>query len=834
MNKSHLNRWLFYLHLMLKMKSLITSFLIFFIFNSYAGILKGIVTAENGEPLSFANVFVKTTGTGTTTNAEGYYILELPGGEYEIIYKYLGYKTQTKTIIIDQEEHVLNINLEKESVWLNEVVVKPGVEDPAYQIIRNAIANKKPNSRETDEYECQVYIKGLQKLDKFPKRLLGIKINIDEYVDPKTGIIYLSESISNLKFKYPAKYNEDIISSKVSGNNKAFSFNRASDFNFSVYDNLIDLGISQRLFVSPISNNAFFYYKYRLEGVTEENNQVVYKIRLLPVRQHDPVFRGYIYVAEDRWRVQSIDIIVTKDAIIEFVDTLRIKQIIMPVAENIWMPVSLHLSFNFNVFGFEGNGYFTAVYQNYKLNNNFKNKTFKGEIITIKKESNKRDEEYWEKVRPVPLTLEEKLDYIRKDSIYLIKETDTYKDSIDAVNNEFSISKLLLLGLNISKRKNEMEYNVKPLIETSGYNTVQGWNAGLLVDAVKKLDDYKKLNVKPYINYGFSDKKLNLSAEGEYSYNRQKFASVGLKTGAVLTQYNSHEPVGIFANTISTLFYERNYLKLYDKKFIHIFYKSEIFNGLLTEINFEYASRSAVENSADYLVTDFKNRFYTTNLPDRFDDVFISDNTVELPFLNNNLFFSQIKLKFIPGAKYYSRPSGKYLLANNNPTFHFNIKKAIPVAEATTDYIFAEAGITQDINLKNAGSTTLYINAGKFLTKKNLIFPDWAHFNGNRLFLVDRETNQFRLLDYYSHSTTKPFLELHAEHQFAGYFFNKIPVIRKLKLTEVAGLHVLTLDKMKPHYEISLGIEKLGFRLEYSFVPEKGTKSGALRLMMPF
>jgi hypothetical protein len=808
---------------------------IFFVKISLAGILKGTVKSAEGEPLAFANVFIKTTGTGTTTNADGFYQIEISPGSHEIIFKYLGYKTAIEKIEIGENEIELNIVLEKESYWISEVVVKAGEEDPAYQIIRNAIANKKINKTEADEYECEVYIKGLQKLDKYPKRLLGIKINIDEYVDPKTGIVYLSESISRLKYKSPGKINEEIISSKVSGNNRAFSFNRAADFNFTVYDNLIDLGISQRSFISPVSNSAFFYYKFRLEGVTQDNDQVIYKIRLLPIRQHDPVFRGYIYIAEERWRVQSLDLIVTKDAIIEFVDTLRIKQVILPVRENLWMPVSLHLSFNFKAFGFEGNGYFAASYMNYKFNNNFSKKTFRGDVVVVKKEANRQEEDYWEKVRPIPLTLEEKNDYVRKDSIFQIKETDVYKDSIDAVNNEFSLSKLFITGLSVQKRKHKSAYYFKPLIETVGFNTVQGWNTGLYLSYHKRYDDYKRIVVSPYLNYGFSDEKINAAISASYSYNRQNFAVAGLGGGKSLVQYNSHNPVGIFSNTVSTLLYERNHLKLYDKSYFNINHQYEIVNGLKTNLSVEYASRTAVNNTTTYVIKNYNDRNYTNNIPFYFDERTLnSDLESTLPFQNHKIFSGEIKFTFIPGARYYSRPSGKYLMENKNPTFHFNIKKALPTINTNADYLFIETGLTQSINFKNAGSTELFVNAGKFPEKKNLIFPDWVHFNGNRMFLTTRDLNQFRLLDYYHYSTTRPFIEFHAEHQFAGYFFNKIPGVRRLKLTEVAGFHTVAAEFQKPYYEITLGIEKLAMRLEYAFLPQKSAKLGSFRFVMPF
>jgi hypothetical protein len=46
------------------------------------------------------------------------------------------------------------------------------------------------------------------------------------------------------------------------------------------------------------------------------------KIEITPKRKTDPCFRGVIYIQENTWRVHSADVYLTKDAKIDFVDTL--------------------------------------------------------------------------------------------------------------------------------------------------------------------------------------------------------------------------------------------------------------------------------------------------------------------------------------------------------------------------------------------------------------------------------------------------------------------------------------------------------------------------------
>ena len=181
---------------------------------------------------------------------------------------------------------------------------------------------------------------------------MGFDVNAEGDIDPKTGIFYLSESVSKFSFMAPDKIHEEMISSKVSGNSKAFSYNRTSDLLMNFYNNIVDVQVvSQRGFVSPIAEGAMFYYNYHLAGTFYENGKEVNKIQVIPKRDHDPTFRGYIYICEKTWRIHSTDLYLVKDAGIQFVDTLRINHVYLPVKtsseDDVWMLFSNKLTFSF-------------------------------------------------------------------------------------------------------------------------------------------------------------------------------------------------------------------------------------------------------------------------------------------------------------------------------------------------------------------------------------------------------------------------------------------------------------------------------------------------------
>ncbi|GAB3249834.1 TonB-dependent receptor [Larkinella harenae] len=88
-----------------------------------------IKDAANGEGLIGVSVFVKETGSGVTTNSYGFYSLTLPAGTYNLVYSYVGFSKQNRTIDLTGENVRLNIELQEEGRDLQEVTVSTKRED---------------------------------------------------------------------------------------------------------------------------------------------------------------------------------------------------------------------------------------------------------------------------------------------------------------------------------------------------------------------------------------------------------------------------------------------------------------------------------------------------------------------------------------------------------------------------------------------------------------------------------------------------------------------------------------------------------------------------------
>jgi hypothetical protein len=86
-------------------------------------VVSGYVRDGNtGEELIGANVVVLETGTGTISNAYGYYALSLDPGFYTLVYSYIGYVTETRPLRLG-EDMELNIELIESFQELEEVTI---------------------------------------------------------------------------------------------------------------------------------------------------------------------------------------------------------------------------------------------------------------------------------------------------------------------------------------------------------------------------------------------------------------------------------------------------------------------------------------------------------------------------------------------------------------------------------------------------------------------------------------------------------------------------------------------------------------------------------------
>ncbi len=792
------------------MKSLTSVLLLLFSCFSIAQI-KGKVTDSKGNALPYASVTIEKTYIGTSTNENGEYELNVKkSGNYTLVFKILGYKTKTVTQEINSFPAIINATLSDEEYSIEEVVVKSG-ENPANGIIRSAIANRKKNTDKTDKFEADFYSRGIFRVKDIPKKFMGVEIgDLEGNLDSTgAGVIYQSETVSKIKFEKPNNLKEEIIASKVAGNDNGFSFNTALNTNYDFYQNTVGFNVPM---ISPIGSNAFTYYKYKIEDIfTDSYNNYVYKIKVTPKRDKEPVFEGYIYIVDETYAIYAVDLDIKGYRVQqEILETLKMVQNFnFNPDTKMWVKSLQSIDFKAGMFMMKFNGKFTYVFSNYNFVDSFEKKTFGSEVVTFAEKSNKKEDSYWLENRPVPLTEEETTNYVKKDSVYKIRNSQVYLDSIDAKSNKFKLLKIIT-GYTFKNSFNKARFNYQGLFNLSSFNfnTVQGYHIGSGFSYSKFNEEKQKYTtITSNFQYGFSDERLRPTVGFYHKFNNTNDAFIRLSGGNKVNQFNSSEPISGIENSISSLVFKNNFMKLYEKEFVEIGTGREIINGLFLNTNLAYENRKPLFNTTDFSWVNTDD-IYSSNNPLNP----ASDAVAEIGEHHLTKFSFNSRIVF--GQKYITRPDGKMNMNEGKyPTLGFTYSKAFLATAKGYEYDFLEARLDYSKTLANKGDLQLNMKAGKFFNANTISFADYKHFNGNQTHVrVDGQYNtSFNLLPYYAQSTNNQYFETHVNYNDNGYFMNKIPLLNKLGWNLVGGFHQLSTSNHKPYQEVTVGFDRIGF-----------------------
>lgn len=182
--------------------------------------------------------------------------------------------------------------------------------------------------------------------------------------------------------------------------------------------------------------------------------------------------------------------------------------------------------------------------------------------------------------------------------------------------------------------------------------------------------------------------------------------------------------------------------------------------------------------------------------------------------------------------RYVTYPTGRYYLPSAYPTLTVGYTKGIKnVLGSDVDYDLLTASLAKNnVSLGMYGKFSFYIGAGKFLNNNQLFYTDYKHFAGNEILHYQDSPDAFLMLNYYTYSTSKQYLEGHLEQNFGGLFLSKLPLIRKLKLQEIVQANYLATPGLKNYTELGVGVSWNGLKVLYGWSYNSGMNSkNALR-----
>ncbi|MEQ8361283.1 MAG: DUF5686 and carboxypeptidase regulatory-like domain-containing protein [Cyclobacteriaceae bacterium] len=828
----------------------------------FAGGIKGTVKADDGTPLAFATIFVKQTGSGAVTGLEGQYEVTLLPGNYDITFQYLGYEAVTRSVTIAEDFIELNLTLKSQAIVLQNVIITAGNEDPAYTIMRKTISKAKYHTQQIDTYSAKVYIKGKGRLKDYPwlaKKALE-----------KEGItkdrLFISESVSEVAYTRPNKFEEKVIAVYSDGNDNNTSPNEY------VFGSFYEPEIAET--ISPLSPRAFSYYRFEYLGTFTDRDYSVSKIRVTPRSKGDNVFEGVLFIVEDWWSIHSLDFKVMKLGI-----DFEVKQIYNPIEDKAWLPVSQQFKVDGKVFGFGFEYNYLATVKDYKIvlnpdleldmkvidekiekeyakeiktqfsakDQDLRERLEDGKEITNKelrklikdyekderKETDqpevisdtkysvdslafKKDSVFWADIRPIALTIEEIKGYKKSDSLAEVEKKKQEGDTLKSSKHKGFQPWDILIGDNykLSETSNFLIHS-----PWGGFNTVEGLNLIYKLGYVKRwverdsLDktqrpNVKRLEVTPIARYAFGREQLTGILRADYRSTNSRLTIEG---GRYVKQFNADEPIHPFVNTFTTLFLEKNLMKLYEQDFIQINYRQRLDAKFTVTTNWSIAKRYELFNSSDFKLINRDKEAYTPNVP-------INQLLVTTGFQNHNALIGSIAIEARPWQKFRIRNGRRYSVKNSSPLFTISYKKGFKDAlNSDVDFDLIEVGYKQSIRVGIRGKLDVALKGGKFINTNKMYFMDYAHFLGNQTpFITTDPVGSFRLLDYYLYSTRDKYFTGNAHYHFRKFLITQFPLVRLTGVTENVFVNYLASPLSNDYTELGYSLDGILriFRLE--------------------
>ncbi|MCM1031159.1 MAG: DUF5686 and carboxypeptidase regulatory-like domain-containing protein [Oscillibacter sp.] len=768
-----------------------------------------ITDAKTGEPLPLVNVVFKGSFVGVTTDFDGMYSIETREAVEELQASFVGYVSQTRKIT-PGAYNTIDFKLQPQAFDLEEIKVTPG-ENPAHAILRKVSQNKKKNNPDRiQSYFCNTYTKMELDLTNMKSGFKNKKLQknfgfIFDHIDTSvvTGKAYLPVMISEASADYyfrksPSLSREIVKASRISGIEEDYTlaqFTGHLHANFNLYDNYID--IFEIRFASPLSDHGLMYYKYFLVDSMQIEGRKTYKIRFHPKSFSTPVLDGEVNIDSLSWALQSAHVKMMKGLNVNWIRHLVIENTNQLLADSVWFPkqdklfadFSIVMSDSSKVISFLGNR--QVDYSHVVLNPVIPEKVLKlDNNVIINKDVLKNDESYWDTIRPYALSKQEKEIYQMVDSI---KNVPLYQ-------NIYTIITTIMGGYYDTKY-----IGIGPYYKLFSFNKLEGCRFQL---SARTTEDFsKKVRLFGHAAYGTKDEKFKGGGGFTYSFRELPTSQLTMSFKHDVLQLGAGVNAFTTGNILSSVFARGN-------------------NDRLSMVNqwdaqFEQEWRQGVSNTLAVQVRDvFPSRYVPFVKPDGEEMKSIQSTTLRL---NTRFSKNEIVIR---------KTFDKYSMGSDYPIIGVDLSMGLK-GLFKNDYEFyrLEGNISYDFPVSPLGKSYMVLSGGKIFGK--VPYPLLKLHEGNATYFYDQYA--FSCMNYYEFASDL-WASFIWEHHFKGFFWGKIPLMKRLKWREVfifKGLIGTLTDKnngsllntqayllfpegmssvSKPYFEAGVGIENI-FRI---------------------
>lgn len=749
-------------------------------------LLSGKVTDAQLEPLSYVTVQIREQQIGTRTDEKGNYEFKLEEGEYELVFSMIGYKKQAIKFVHKKNGQPQNVILQSDASTLNEVKISTFRKDRAEELIKNVIRKKESIQDAGRNYTTNVYIRATEENEFTLSKKKKAKLSDSALavLEKKLPEMSMTEITLQLDHAWPNKIKEKRTGVKNRGNTENLFYLSTTNGDFSLYNNLIKIpALSETPMLSPVSYSGLSAYKYRTISVIKKNNYTLYNISFTPVKLGNALVEGELQIVDSSWTITQARFSFPKYHTPEY-DMFEVVQQNSFVDEKAWLPVRQEFTYLTKNGRNRASGRTVAIYDDYKVDTTFSKKYFSNELSSTTLEAYKKDSDFWNIARKEPLNEHEVRFIIKSDSINRAMNSKPYLDSVDRRTNRITLLKVLFLGIDNYKRKTERSWYFSPLISCYRPLMPGGDRLGYAVGYTRIFENKTSVNVSAEASYGFLNRDImgNLRIQHIYNPFSQGYYVVG--AGKVFDM--------VFSGDAWVNLFKRN--NIYLKNVLEFEHGLELTNGLVLRNTIEFAERKPL--------TGLK-------LSRRFDSLFNFENE-PIDFKPYNAFYAGIRLEFTPFQMYIREPRQKIILGSRWPTVYGRWRKGIPgIFKSEIDYDYIEFGLYQKLKLGLAGISQYHIYFGQNFFRNELKYIDYKFISrGNPLFF-NNPLRSFQAMDS-TFPVFRHFYEGHYLHHFNGAVVNKIPLLKKLNILEVAGGGILYVPERNLKYmEGYIGIEKI-------------------------
>lgn len=730
--------------------------------------------AKTGNILPFAKVQFSNSKQATLSDSLGNYKITTPETELSDSIKcnYIGYASSSISIEkpgnSSSSDVLINIDFKLKSLFVDfeEITVKAPGELPSTILIRNVIANKANNNKDKlDAYEYRLYNKiqfdlnnvGTDFKSKKLVKKLDVIFNYLDSTDEGNGFlpIILSESVSKYYYKTkPSTKREIIEASQTTGieNLQVNQFLGDMYLELNIYDNIYK--IFGKSFISPISNSCQNYYKYYLQDSAFIDKNWCYKLHFIPKRKRDLCFSGDLWVNDSTFAIKRIEASVSPNANLNFVKDFYFRHDFEKVNNAFWMLkkerfiADVKLTKKSKVYGFYARKFSerTEFIINKEKDNEFYNTQ---NTVEIAKDANSKTKQEWDSLRTKKLNKQELGIGNMIDSL---NQTPYFK----------RLKNLAYMGTTGYHPLGILEVgNVFSLVS---FNPVEKFRVAL---ALRTSNTFSK-RIEFGLNgaYGFGDNRIKYGGLIRWNLSQRKRSLLSIFYNYDIEQIGVSPYAVSMGNTFSTVLSTAPFDKLTFITKAGVNLEKDIKKDIVGFIGLEWKEYQPL-GLANYLQSNAQ-----TGAFDTISRIKTSEITARLRWAKNE--------EFISGAFDRTSIRSKYPIIAIQGVF--GIKGILG-----SMYSYQKTEIQLEHNAQIGILGRLYYGAKAGYIFGTLAYPLLnAHPGNQSLWLMSSAFNKLDFLEFISDQYVEGFIENHWD----GFFFNRVPLIKKLNLRLVNSARI--------------------------------------------